>query len=84
MFAALARGEDGQDVVEYGLLIAAICVVVLLSVAAYGADITGWLDGLGGRVTAGAPSGGAECRLPPGAAKAAQPGLEHGNAFNRC
>jgi len=33
------RDDDGQDVVEYGLLIATIAVVVLIGLAAFGAQI---------------------------------------------
>ena len=47
----LARDEDGQDVVEYGLLIATIAIVVLVSTAAFGAQIGGWFQGLAGRIT---------------------------------
>ena len=43
--------EDGQDVVEYGLLIAAIVVVVLLGVNAFGQQILPWFAALAGRVT---------------------------------
>src|SRR5690349_13525182 len=43
--------EDGQDVVEYGLLIATIAIVVLLATAAFGASIGAWFNTLGGRIT---------------------------------
>src|SRR5947209_16341334 len=36
------RDEEGQDVVEYGLLIATIAIVVLLATAAFGANIGLW------------------------------------------
>jgi Flp pilus assembly pilin Flp len=43
--------ETGQDVVEYGLLIATIAVVVLIGVAAFGAQIKPWFAQLAGRIT---------------------------------
>jgi len=47
----LVRDEDGQDVVEYGLLIATIAIVVLVSTAAFGSAIKTWFQGLSGRIT---------------------------------
>ncbi len=46
-----AREEYGQDVVEYGLLIATIAIVVLISTAAFGSQITTWFTKLAGRIT---------------------------------
>jgi Flp pilus assembly pilin Flp len=46
-----ARGEDGQDVVEYGILIATIAIVILISTAAFGEQITTWFGRLAGRIT---------------------------------
>jgi len=46
-----AREEDGQDVVEYGLLIATIAIVVLVSTAAFGSPINTWFSKLAGRIT---------------------------------
>lgn len=48
---AFLRDEDGQDVVEYGLLIAAIVVVVLLGMNAFGQQIEPWFASLAGRIT---------------------------------
>jgi Flp pilus assembly pilin Flp len=45
------REEDGQDVVEYGLLIATVSIVVLLSTQAFGNSIFTWFGGLAGRIT---------------------------------
>ncbi len=48
--------EDGQDVVEYGLLIATIAIVVLLGVGFFGNQIRAWFETLAGRITTtGAP-----------------------------
>ena len=49
--AKLATREAGQDVVEYGLLIASIAVVVLIGIAAFGAQIEPWFAQLAGRIT---------------------------------
>jgi Flp pilus assembly pilin Flp len=45
------RDEDGQDVVEYGLLIATIAIVVLLGVQFFGGAIDNWFKALAARVT---------------------------------
>ena len=46
-----AREENGQDVVEYGILIATIAIVILISTAAFGEQITAWFGRLAGRIT---------------------------------
>lgn len=43
--------EDGQDVVEYGLLIATIAIVVLLGVGIFGNNIRTWFQNLAARIT---------------------------------
>jgi pilus assembly protein Flp/PilA len=45
------REEDGQDVVEYGLLIATIAIVVLIGVGIFGSNINAWFTSLAGRIT---------------------------------
>ena len=45
------REEDGQDVVEYGLLIATIAIVVLVGVSFFGNNIRDWFQTLAGRIT---------------------------------
>jgi Flp pilus assembly pilin Flp len=45
------REEDGQDVVEYGLLIATIAIVVLVATQAFGGAIFTWFNKLSGRIT---------------------------------
>ncbi len=45
------RDDDGQDVVEYGLLIATIAIVVLLGVNFFGTQIRAWFETLAGRIT---------------------------------
>jgi pilus assembly protein Flp/PilA len=47
----LVNDEDGQDVVEYGLLIATIAIVVLLATQAFGTQITAWFGRLSGHIT---------------------------------
>jgi Flp pilus assembly pilin Flp len=46
-----AREENGQDVVEYGILIATIAIVILVSTSAFGSQITTWFNRLAGRIT---------------------------------
>ena len=45
------REEDGQDVVEYGLLIATIAIVVLIGVGLFGSSVNSWFKILAGRIT---------------------------------
>jgi Flp pilus assembly pilin Flp len=45
------RDEDGQDVVEYGLLIATIAIVVLVGISFFGTQIEAWFRILAGRIT---------------------------------
>jgi Flp pilus assembly pilin Flp len=45
------RDEDGQDVVEYGLLIATIAIVVMIGVGFFGSQIKAWFETLAGRIT---------------------------------
>ena len=43
--------ESGQDVVEYGLLIATIAIVVLIGVGIFGGNINSWFQNLAARIT---------------------------------
>jgi pilus assembly protein Flp/PilA len=45
------RDDDGQDVVEYGLLIATIAIVVLIGVGIFGSNINRWFQNLAARIT---------------------------------
>ena len=45
------REEDGQDVVEYGLLIATIAIVVLVGISFFGTNISAWFSTLANRIT---------------------------------
>jgi len=45
------REEDGQDVVEYGLLIATIAIVVLVGISFFGGAISDWFKALSQRIT---------------------------------
>jgi pilus assembly protein Flp/PilA len=45
------RDEEGQDVVEYGLLIATIAIVVLIGITFFGTNISAWFSTLAGRIT---------------------------------
>jgi Flp pilus assembly pilin Flp len=53
-FAAVmrfARSDGGQNVVEYGILIATIVMVVLLCVSAFGSEIKPWFAQLASHIT---------------------------------
>jgi pilus assembly protein Flp/PilA len=45
------QDDAGQDVVEYGLLIATIAIVVLIGVGIFGSQINAWFTNLAGRIT---------------------------------
>jgi pilus assembly protein Flp/PilA len=45
------REDEGQDVVEYGLLIATIAIVVLIGVGVFGTNINHWFQNLAARIT---------------------------------
>ena len=45
------REDEGQDVVEYGLLIATIAIVVLVATTAFGSAIKDWFNTLAGKIT---------------------------------
>ncbi len=45
------RDEEGQDIVEYGLLIATIAIVVLVGAGAFGNAINAWFATLAGHLT---------------------------------
>ena len=45
------RDESGQDVVEYGLLIATIAIVVLIGVGFFGTSISSWFQNLAAKIT---------------------------------
>jgi Flp pilus assembly pilin Flp len=51
MMLRLGCDESGQDVVEYGLLIATIAIVVLLATQAFGLEVKTWFGNLSGRIT---------------------------------
>jgi Flp pilus assembly pilin Flp len=46
-----AYDDSGQDVVEYGMIIATIAIFVLVVVAAFGQKIEPWFQSLAGRIT---------------------------------
>jgi Flp pilus assembly pilin Flp len=48
---AFATDEQGQDVVEFGLLIGSIVIVVLLGTTAFGNQIKPWFEQLASHIT---------------------------------
>ena len=49
--AALTSRALGQDVVEYGLIVATIAIVILVATASFGNQIEPWFQQLAGRIT---------------------------------
>jgi len=52
MVQQFIREDEGQDVVEYGLLVATIGLVVLFGTQAFGNEINVWFGKLAGKITA--------------------------------
>ncbi|HEY1297267.1 MAG TPA: Flp family type IVb pilin [Chloroflexota bacterium] len=50
-FSRFIQDQSGQDVVEYGLLIATIAIVVLVGVGIFGGSINTWFQGLASHIT---------------------------------
>jgi pilus assembly protein Flp/PilA len=50
-FLRFIQDESGQDVVEYGLLIATIAIVVLVGVGIFGGSINDWFKTLAAHIT---------------------------------
>ena len=51
MLSRFVGDAAGQDVVEYGLIIATIAVVVLIGTMAFGNQIRPWFEHLAGMIT---------------------------------
>jgi len=51
----LSRTQSGQNVIEYGILIATIVMVVLLVVTAFGNQIKPWFGQLASHITTVGP-----------------------------
>ncbi len=49
-FRKLLREDSGQDLAEYGLLVALIAIVAVIGVTAFGGQIGGWFTTLGGQI----------------------------------
>ena len=50
LLTKLYRDEEGQDLAEYGLLVALIAIAVIGGVTAFGGDLTTFFTGLAGRL----------------------------------
>lgn len=44
MFSKFLRDEDGQDVIEWGLLVAFLSVILIVTVTAIAPTVQGWYD----------------------------------------
>ena len=56
LFVRFVREEEGQDLTEYGLLVAFIAFVVLLGVTAFGIELDAYYDRLAAVVTGWDPA----------------------------
>jgi Flp pilus assembly pilin Flp len=46
----LSRKEEGQDLVEYAMLVALIALIAAAGVGLFGQEINGWFSGLAGDI----------------------------------
>ena len=56
LFNRFVREEEGQDLTEYGMLVAFIAFVVLVSVTLFGGNLNNWWNTVAGHVGTWAPS----------------------------
>ena len=52
----LIKDEEGQGMVEYGLIIALIAVVVIVALTSMGTSLSGIFNGISGKLTASTPT----------------------------
>ena len=47
IFSRLRQGESGQDLTEYGMMVAFIAIVVVLAVVFFGAQVSAFIGDIG-------------------------------------
>jgi pilus assembly protein Flp/PilA len=52
LIARIVRGEEGQGLVEYGLIITFVAVAAIVGLTVLGGDISEFLEGIGGKLKA--------------------------------
>ncbi len=57
LFKRFVRGEEGQDLTEYGLLVAFIAFIVMAGVVAFGGELLDYYNSLEAEVATWAPAG---------------------------
>ena len=50
LMTRLLRDDEGQDLVEYAMLVALIALVAAVGVRSFGTALSGWFTGLAGSV----------------------------------
>lgn len=56
LFKRFVREEEGQDLTEYGMLVAFIAFVVLVGVTLFGTNLRTWWNAVAGNVGGWSPS----------------------------
>jgi pilus assembly protein Flp/PilA len=56
LFKRFVREEEGQDLTEYGMLVAFIAFIVLVGVQAFGNNLLTWWNSVADQVGGWAPS----------------------------
>ena len=52
--AKVAKTEEGQGLVEYGLILTFVAVAAIVGLTALGGDVSAFLDGIGAKLSLGA------------------------------
>lgn len=50
MLVRLMRDDEGQDLVEYAMLVALIAIICVIGVGNFGIAVNGWFDGIAGQI----------------------------------
>jgi pilus assembly protein Flp/PilA len=50
LLVRFVREEEGQDLVEYAMLVALIAIVCVIGVGQFGTDVNAWFGSLAGQI----------------------------------
>lgn len=53
MIVRFIRDDEGQDLVEYAMLVALIAIVCVVGVGNFGTAVNTWFDGIAGQIPLG-------------------------------
>jgi pilus assembly protein Flp/PilA len=50
LFVRFVREEEGQDLVEYAMLVALVAIICVAGVGAFGLDVNAFYEGIAGQI----------------------------------